>query len=143
MQFTPDGYTEPLPMRIPQLLIGVLLVGVGIAVTYSWSGCVGALVIVVGALLAGNEGGLKRIRVTRRHLLLEDEFRVRGLLIGPVRNRVRWEDTKEVVVDGDAVKLTQVDGTVLRLAVGGPGKELETLRDRILQRLESYNNPVE
>ena len=116
MQFTPDGYTEPLSMRIPQLLVGVLLAAGGIALIVMYSGCLGSLVLLVGALIAGNEGGLKRIRVTRRHLLLEDEFRVRGLLIGPVRNRVRWEDTKAVVVDGDAVKLTQVDGKELRLA---------------------------
>lgn len=138
IKFTPDGYTEPLKPRLPYLALGVaiLLGGVGLGVI-GWL-CFSVLFVVSGLLIAVNEGGQKRIRVTRRHLLMENEYRIWGLLIGPTRDRIRWEDTKAVTVDGGAVRIEKGSGEVVELGKGGPDKELNLLRDRILQRMENF-----
>lgn len=138
IKFTPDGYTEALKPRPGILLVGIVLLGAGIGLgAIGWL-CFAALFVVGGLLVMVNEGGQKRIRVTRRHLLMENEYRIWGLLIGPTRDRIRWEETKAVTVADGAVRLERTSGEVEQLGKGGEEKELVLLRDRILQRLENY-----
>lgn len=142
MQFTPDGYTEPLSPRIHILGLGVLVMVAGIALGALFSWCAASVLIVIGLLVALNEGGQKRVRITRRHMLMEKEYRVWGLLIGPVRDRIRWESTKSVSVAGDRVKLETTDGQVHEFGVGGSESDLKTFCDRVQQRLENFRNPM-
>lgn len=131
MNFTSDGYTEPMTPRPAGLAIGVLvLVGGVAAVLVGWM-CLGAMLVVFGALTALNETGTQRIRVTRSKLLIEEESRVRGLLIGPRRTRVTWDETAEVVRETDHVRLVANDGSVIVLAKGGDANELDKLKLRI------------
>ena len=139
IKFTPDGYTEPLKPRIGILALGLAILAAGIGLGVIGWLCPAALLVVVGLLVAVNEGGQKRIRVTRRHLLMENEYRIWGLLIGPTRDRIRWEETQAVTVDGGAVKLQKASGETVELGQGGEEKELVLLRDRILQRLENFD----
>lgn len=133
MQFTPDGYVEPLPPRPIGLVIGAVLVlgAVGIGVMGWW--CPAIPLALVGILFGVNEGGKRRIRVTRPRLLMEDESRVRGLLIGPSRDRVEWAETQSVELLDDSIRVTSTSGRVVVLGKGGPKKELEKLFGRIEQ----------
>lgn len=133
MDFTPDGYTEPMNPRPAGLGLSaiVLLGGVGALVAGSW--CLGSALAVFGLLGILNETGTRRIRVTRSKLLIEEESRVRGLLIGPRRHRVTWEETESVELVGDHVALKSRDGQVLELGRGGPAVELSKLKNRIDQ----------
>lgn len=133
MDFTPDGYTEPMSPRPAGLAAGALLLMAGIGAVIAGWYCTGIGIVVAGGLTALNETGTKRIRVTRSKLLIEEESRVRGLLIGPRRHRVTWEETTGVDLAGDHVKLTSQDGQVLELGKGGPAVELSKLKNRIDQ----------
>lgn len=143
MQFTPDGYTEALAPRITHLGLGAAILAGGIAGGWFVSWCLAVPLVLIGLGVMVNEGGQKRIRVTRRHLLLENEYRVWGLLVGPVRNRIRWEETQDAAVAGDVVKLTKTDGSAVELGKGGSASDLQTFADRINQRLENFRNPVD
>ncbi|MCA9570342.1 MAG: hypothetical protein KC656_21005 [Myxococcales bacterium] len=133
MDFTPDGYTGPLSPRPAGLAVGALVLLLGIGAVFAGWLCAGAALVVGGGLTLLNETGTKRIRVTRSKLLMEEESRVRGLLIGPRRSRVGWEETQDVTLEGDCVKLTANDGRVLELGKGGPANELQKLKNRIDQ----------
>lgn len=139
MQFTPDGYTKPLAPRPSRLAVGGALFVVGIALGYLLSLCLGTVVSAVGILVLLNEGGQQRIRVTRSKLLMEDEYRIWGLLIGPVRSRVRSEDLEDVRIEGESLVLTRSDGSTETIAEGAPADRLNQLRNRIEQ---SWKSPL-
>lgn len=139
MQFTPDGYTKPLAPRPSRLAVGGVLFVVGIALGYLLSLCAGVVVSVVGILVLLNEGGQQRIRVTRSKLLMEDEYRIWGLLIGPVRSRVRFENLKDVRIEGASIVLERNDGSTETIADGAPADRLHQLKNRIEQ---SWKSPL-
>lgn len=133
MQFTPDGYVEPLPPRPAGLAIGAVLVIGGLASSFTVSVCLGLTLILVGVLFAVNEGGKRRVRITRPRLLMEDESRVRGLLIGPRRSRVEWTETESVELGDGVIRLKTKDGRTVEIGKGGEETELEKLFHRIEQ----------
>ena len=139
MQFTPDGYTKPLAPRPSRLAVGGILFVVGIALGYLVSFCLGSAVAVLGILVLLNEGGQQRIRVTRSKLLMEDEFRIWGLLIGPVRSRVRYENLADVRIEGQSIVLERNDGSTETIAEGAPDDRLHQLKGRIEQ---SWKSPL-
>lgn len=136
MDFTPDGYTEPMSPRPAGLGVGALLLLAGLGgVAFGWL-CLGSALVLVGGLAMLNETGTKRIRVTRSKLLIEEESRVRGLLIGPRRERMTWTETQDVTLESDHIVLTGNDGAKLVIGKGGPANELQKLKNRIDQSRE-------
>ncbi len=133
MDFTPDGYTEPMSPRPLGLAIGAVIALIGLGAVFQGYLCLGSGLVLLGGLTMLNETGTRRIRVTRSKLLIEDESRVRGILIGPRRTRFAWPDTTEVTLEADCVKLHTRDGQVLELGKGGPPHELQKLKNRIDQ----------
>jgi hypothetical protein len=131
MNFTTDGYTEPLAPRPAGLAIGALILAGGVAAVFAGWMCSGVALVVLGGLTALNETGTRRVRVTRSKLLMESESRVRGLLIGPRRERMTWDEVADVSLADDHIRMTGKDGTVLVLGQGGPASDLERLKSRI------------
>jgi hypothetical protein len=113
------------------LAIGLVVAVVGLPVTWFVSACLGLPLTVVGVLMMANERGQRRFRVTRTKLLIEDEPLIRGFVIGPIRNRIPWEDVQSVEQEGSGVNLVTKDGTVHRLAEGGTEQELERFLGRL------------
>ena len=135
-QFTADGYVEPMQPRASGLAIGAVVALAGLPAAWFLSFCLGVPLLVVGLLMMANERGQRRFRVTRTKLLIEDEPLIRGFIIGPIRNRIPWEDVQSVEQDGNAVNLTTKDGTVHRLAEGGTDQEIERFLGRLRISME-------
>ncbi len=130
-QFTADGYIEPMQPRASGLAIGAVVALAGFPVSWFLTACLGMPLVVVGLLMMLNERGQRRFRVTRTKLLIEDEPMIRGFIIGPIRNRIPWEDVQSVEQEGNGVKLVTKDGTVHQLAEGGNEQEIERFLGRI------------
>ena len=136
MKFTPDGYTQPMSPRPLGLLLGAALALAGIGLVVTGNFCIAPALILAGLLFALNETGTKRIRVTRTKLLIEEESRVRGLLIGPRRSRMAWDQTQSVDLHDDRIEMQGKTGELLVLGQGGPKVELQKLKNRIDQAME-------
>ena len=135
MKFTSDGYTEPMSPRPLGLLLGAVILLGGIAALATGWMCTGMALVVLGPLFLLNETGTRRIRVTRTKLLIEEESRVRGLLIGPRRSRMAWKETESIEQTSTSIVLKGAEKTWV-LAEGAPALELSKLKARIEQAKE-------
>src|SRR6187397_2233986 len=99
MSLTHDGIQTPLPPSRLWQLIGVLVLAGGVWLAVKSSLCPAIAVLVIGALMVGNQlGGVTRVRITFSKLLVEDERPVMGFLIGPSKRRIGWEELETVDV---------------------------------------------
>jgi hypothetical protein len=139
MALTHDGLQTPLPPNRVSQLVGLLLLGGGIAlaVLKAWW-CPAIAVVVIGALVLGNQlGGVTRVRVTFSKLLVENERPVRGFLIGPSKDRIPWEEFEGVEVVGDKV-VAKGKSATLELAQGQPEAERQELARKIRDAAERF-----
>lgn len=133
MAITHDGVQQPLPpSRLWQLVgLGVLVGGIALVLQGGGLACLGSVAALFGLLTVGNQlGGVTRVRVTFSKLLVEHERPVVGFLIGPVKQRIPWEELLDVVVEGGEV-VAKGRSTTLQLAKGHSGPELEELARKI------------
>ncbi|MCB9676052.1 MAG: hypothetical protein H6737_13095 [Alphaproteobacteria bacterium] len=137
VQFTADGYIEPMKPRMGGIAIGAVLALASFPAGWFVSWCLAAPLLVVGLGMMANERGQRRYRVTRTKLLIEDEPMIRGFVIGPIRNRIPWDEVEKVEREGQALKLVRkAGGEPLLLGQGGSDQELEKLLNRIDVALE-------
>ena len=131
MALTHDGMSEPLPPSRLWQLVGLLITVGGVALLVIDWYCIGLSVLVIGLLTFGNQlGGVTRVRVTFSKLLIEHERPVVGFLIGPVKQRIPWEEFQSVEVSGGKV-LAKGRSTTLELGAGRPEGELLELSRKI------------
>jgi hypothetical protein len=129
---THDGVQAPLPPSIPSALMGVVVLGGGVAAGMFFSWCVGAPLIPIGALMVLNQArGKHRVRLTFSKLLVEDERLVWGFLVGPAKRRIAWEDYAGAEVQGHELVVKDKQGGELRIGQGCPTPELEELKGRV------------
>src|SRR5687767_6566869 len=127
MAITHDGLQEPLPPSRLWQLIGLLITAGGVALLWQAWYCTGLSVLVFGLLTLGNQlGGITRVRVTFSKLLVERERPVVGFLIGPVKQRIPWEELEAVDVAGGKV-VARGRATTLELGQGHTDAELQEL----------------
>jgi hypothetical protein len=138
MALTHDGLSEPLPPSRLWQLIGLLITAGGVALLWIGWYCTGVSVLLLGLLTFGNQlGGVTRVRVTFSKLLLEHERPVVGFLIGPVKQRIPWDEFQTVDVAGGKV-VAKGRSTTLELGAGRPESELEELSRKIRDAAERW-----
>lgn len=138
MALTHDGLQEPLPPSRLWQLIGLLVIAGGVTMLISGWYCTGAGVLLVGLLTLGNQlGGITRVRVTFSKLLVERERPVVGFLIGPVKQRIPWEEFEGVEVSGGKV-VAKGRSNTLELGEGRPEAELRELALKISAAAERW-----
>jgi hypothetical protein len=138
MPLTHDGLQTPLPPSRAWQLAGVLVLAAGVFLAVESSLCPAIAVLVVGALMVGNQlGGVTRGRVTFSKLLVEDERPVMGFLIGPSKRRIGWEELESVDVrDGQVVAKGKKN--TLELGKGSTAEELDELARRIRDAADRF-----
>jgi hypothetical protein len=138
MALTHDGLQEPLPPSRLWQLIGLGVIAGGVAMIASAWYCTGISVLILGLLTLGNQlGGVTRVRVTFSKLLVEHERPVVGFLIGPVKQRIPWEEFQGVEVAGGKV-VAKGRSTTLELGEGRPEGELRELSQKITDAAERW-----
>jgi hypothetical protein len=119
-------------------LVGLAVLGGGIALGVAGSWCPASAVILVGVLMVANQlGGVTRVRITFSKLLVENERPVMGFLIGPAKRRIPWQELEGVEVQGDRV-VAKGKSETLELGKGSPPAELAELSRRITDAAERY-----
>lgn len=115
-----DGISCPLPKSPVGIGLALaLLAGGGWFVAQGpWP--LGAGLLFVGLLVGIEQFGTRRVRVISSKLLLEDMHGVTGLLIGPRRNRIGWEDVKGVEVKGGRLALVTSGKPFVAVESGAP-----------------------
>lgn len=138
MAITHDGIQVTLPPSRAQQALGLAMVVGAVALGVQGWYCTGSGLLVIGALIFGNQlGGVTRVRVTFSKLLVEDERPVRGFLIGPAKRRIPWEEYVGVEVLADRV-VAKGKANELVLGEGRPKDELESLAQKIREGAERY-----
>lgn len=138
MALTHDGLQEPLPPSRLWQLIGLAIIAGGVAMVVNAWYCTGLSVLVLGLLTLGNQlGGVTRVRVTFSKLLVEHERPVVGFLIGPVKQRIPWEEFQGVEVAGGQV-VAKGRSTTLELGKGHPEPDLQELSRKIVDAAERW-----
>ncbi|MEZ4316088.1 MAG: hypothetical protein R3F61_01225 [Myxococcota bacterium] len=130
LQFTADGYIEPMKPRPMWIAIGLVVLLASFPAGWFLSGCVAAPLFFIGLGMVANERGQRRYRVTRTKLLIEDEPLIRGFVVGPIRNRIPWSDVTGAEKVGQAVKLATKEGDLM-LGEGGSDQDLAKFLNRI------------
>jgi hypothetical protein len=131
MSLTHDGLQTPLRPSIPSLLVGLLIVGGGVAaMTQAWW-CSGAALLLLGALVLLNQvNGVSRVRVTFSKLLVENERLVMGFLIGPSKQRIPWEEFQGSEITGGRI-VAKGQSNTLEFGQGLPEGELREVVRKI------------
>lgn len=127
MPVTHDGISCPLPLRPVALVVGLVLVGAGAWLINAVSVVAGVAMVVAGLLALLNQKGTRRVRVIHNKLLVEDERLLTALLIGPTRNRIPWEEVREVRIEGRSLRL-ETAGAPFITAEGATVADLAALK---------------
>lgn len=132
MARTGDGLLAPLSPNWLGLALGagVIAAGIGAAVASLWLVAVPCWLVGLVQLLNAY-GGEQRLRVTASKLLIETSRPVRGLIIGPVRQRVPWPELQGASVEGGALKVERAGGAPLFVCHGLPEAELKEVVERL------------
>lgn len=125
-----DGITAPLRPTLLGLILalGPTLGGGWLAL--SGNPWLGGPIVVLGLLFALNLRGVRRIHVIHSKLLVEDEWMLRTLLIGPARRRIEWKEVKSAKVEGGRLVL-ETAGAPFVTGEGAPESELTSLLERV------------
>jgi hypothetical protein len=131
MSLTHDGLQTPLRPSIPSILVGLLIVGGGIAaMTQAWW-CSGSALILLGGLVLLNQvNGVSRVRITFSKLLVENERLVMGFLIGPSKQRIPWEEFQSAEIAGGRI-VARGKANTLEFGAGQPEGELQEVVRKI------------
>ena len=144
MARTRDGIQTPLPPSPMGLLLGLIVLGGGIAASILASPCAGVPVAVIGALMLLNQvNGKRRVRVTFSKLLVEDERLVMGFLIGPSKQRVAWTDYGGAAIDSGQLVVKDKRGGELKVGAGVDEAILTELIGRIEEAVERHDKEGE
>jgi hypothetical protein len=131
MSLTHDGLQTPLRPSIPSILVGLLIVGGGIAALSQTWWCSGSALLVLGGLVLLNQvNGVSRVRVTFSKLLVENERLVMGFLIGPSKLRIPWEEFQGAEITGGRI-VAKGKSNTLEFGAGQPEPELQEVVRKI------------
>lgn len=135
---THDGASKalgPIPGKLGAGAV-ICVLGVGVSVAVWW--LAGLPILFVGALvLLDGTGGTHRVRVTPTKVVIEDDTRVRGFLIGPHKRRFAYGELSGAEVRDGALWL-QSGGESVAVLEGNPPDELESVKARIDRASEAF-----
>lgn len=129
-----DGISCRVPPSPVGLLLAVAILAGGGWFVYAGPAIVGAGLLFVGLLVLLEQFGSRRVRVISSKLLVEDTRWVTGLLIGPRRRRVGWEDVKGIDAKGGRFAVLTSGAPFVATTNAAPA-DVAALEERVRQAM--------